>query len=117
MMHLFTRYIDLLWEIFLVVVFVPGRLSCKFHGGYHGDVVVLVSCFGQVTIGHNTGRALLFFLIIVFFVLDLVLDGSQVIALKRSYRDDCSRSCFYYKNIILVCCFPLLLLLFRASHR
>jgi hypothetical protein len=48
--------------MFLVVDFVPGRLSCKFHGGYHGDVVVLVSCFRAGyyggMIGHNTGRVL-----------------------------------------------------------
>jgi hypothetical protein len=35
--------------MFLVVDFVLDRLSCKFHGSYHGDVVVLVSCSGQVT--------------------------------------------------------------------
>jgi hypothetical protein len=34
-----------------------------------------------------------------------------VIALRRSYCDDCSRSCFYYhKSIILVYCFPLVVL-------
>jgi hypothetical protein len=35
--------------MFLVVELVPDMLSCKFYGGYHGDVVVLVSCSGKVT--------------------------------------------------------------------
>jgi hypothetical protein len=43
--------------MFLVVDLVPGRLSCKFHGGYHGDVVVLVSCSGKVT-GNSSEREL-----------------------------------------------------------
>jgi hypothetical protein len=34
---------------FSLVALVLGRLSCKFHGGYHGDIVVLVSCSRQVT--------------------------------------------------------------------
>jgi hypothetical protein len=54
------------------------------------------------------------------FVLVVVLEMSRVIALRRIYFDNCSRSCFYYcsyyKSIILVYCFPLLLLLFWASH-
>jgi hypothetical protein len=86
--------------MFLVVDLVPGMLSCKFHAGYHGDVLVLISCY-------------------CIFVLALAPDRSQVIALRRSYCDDYSRSCFYcsdYKSIILVCCFPLLLL-FQAGHR
>jgi hypothetical protein len=49
--------------MFLVTYLVPGRLSCKFHGGYHGYVVVLVSCLGK----------------------------SQVIALRGSYNDRCRR--------------------------
>jgi hypothetical protein len=52
--------------MFLVVDLVPGRLSCKFHGGYHGDIVVLVSCSGR----------------------------SQVIALRGSYNDGCRRQQF-----------------------
>jgi hypothetical protein len=43
--------------MFLVVDHVSGSLSCKFHGGYHGDVVVLVSCSGKVT-GNNSKREL-----------------------------------------------------------
>jgi hypothetical protein len=42
-----------------------------------------------------------------------------VIALRRSYCDDCSRYCFYYyyKSIILVYCFPLLLVLFLGRSQ
>jgi hypothetical protein len=65
-------------------------------------------------IGHNTGRVLKSVVLISYyciFVLALVPGRSQVIALRRSYCDDCSHSCFYYcsyyKNIILVCCFSL----------
>ena len=43
--------------MFLVVDPVSGKLSCKIHGDYHGDVVVLVSCFGQV-IGNSSEREL-----------------------------------------------------------
>jgi hypothetical protein len=51
--------------MFLVVDLVLERLSCKFHGGYHGDVVVLISCY------------------CIFFVLDLVPSRSQVIPMRR----------------------------------
>jgi hypothetical protein len=42
-----------------------------------------------------------------------------VIALRRSYYKDFSRYCFYYyyKSIVLVYCFPLLLVLFRVGHK
>jgi hypothetical protein len=66
-------------------------------------------------IGHNTGRVLksvVFVSCYCIFVLDLVPGKSQVVALRRSYFDDCSRSCFYYcsyyKSIILICCFSLI---------
>jgi hypothetical protein len=39
----------------LVTDLVPGMLSCKFHGGYHGDDVVLFSYFGKVT-GNSSKR-------------------------------------------------------------
>jgi hypothetical protein len=32
----------------LLTLFKEGYLD-KSHGGFHGDVVVLVSCFGKVT--------------------------------------------------------------------
>jgi hypothetical protein len=75
--------------MFLVVDLVPGRLFCKFHRGYHGDVVLVL---------------------LLYFVLDL--GRSQVIALRRSYYDDCSCSCFYYcvtirmlfLSVIFPCC-------------
>jgi hypothetical protein len=52
--------------MFLVVVFVPGRLPCKFHGGYHGDVLVLFwAGYHGGIIGHNTRKVLFLFL---FFV-------------------------------------------------
>jgi hypothetical protein len=41
--------------------------------------------------------------LLLFF---LIPGRSQVIALRRTYCGDFSRSCFYYKSIILVCCFP-----------
>jgi hypothetical protein len=98
--------------MFLVVVFVPGRLPCKFHGdvlvlfqvGYHegmtgnntGEVLFLflllflfrVGYHGEI-IGHNTRKALFLFLNLV-----LVPGRSQVIALRGSYSDDCSYSYF-----------------------
>jgi hypothetical protein len=92
-------------EMLLFLFLVPGRLPWRNDWSQHWKSVeefVLISCY-------------------CIFVLALVPGRSQVIALRRSYCDDCSRSCFYYcsyyKSIILVCCFPLLFLLFRAGHR
>jgi hypothetical protein len=89
-------------------------LSCKFHGGYHGDIVVLVFLFQtsycEGMIGHNTSRVLFLFLVIVFFILALVLGRSQVIYLRRSYRDDFSRYFFIiiirvlFLSIVFPCC-------------
>jgi hypothetical protein len=46
------------------------------------------------------------------FILALVPGRSQAIALRRSYCDYCSHSCFYYyKSIILVYCFPFFVVL------
>jgi hypothetical protein len=39
-----------------------------------------------------------------------------VIALRRSYCNDCSRYCYYYKSIIIVYCFPLVVLVPGRSH-
>jgi hypothetical protein len=117
--------------MFLVVVFVLGRLPCKFHGGYHGDILVLFRAgYRGGMIGNNTGEVLFLFLLcscsflILFIVLTLVPGRSQALALRKSYSDDCSCSYFLslflfpnHKNIVLVCYFPLLLLLFRAGHR
>jgi low affinity Fe/Cu permease len=57
--------------MFLVVDLVPGRLSCKFHGGYHGDVVVLVSCSGRLPWRNDWSQhwksvVVISFLVIVF---------------------------------------------------
>jgi hypothetical protein len=54
--------------MFLVVVFVPDRLPCKFHGDYHGYVLILfrVGYHGGM-IGNNIGEVFLFLLL--FFVL------------------------------------------------
>jgi hypothetical protein len=53
--------------MFLVVVFVPGRLPCKFHGSYHGDVLVLFQAgYHGGIIGHNTRKVLFLFLVLVF---------------------------------------------------
>jgi hypothetical protein len=46
----------MLLYFFSLVALVSGRLSCKLHGGYHGDIVVLVSCSGQVTSDNSEGR-------------------------------------------------------------
>jgi hypothetical protein len=71
--------------MFLVVVSVPGRLPCKFHGGYHGDVLVFFRAgyHGGIT-GHNTRKVL-------FMLLILVPSRSQVISLRRSNSDGCRR--------------------------
>jgi hypothetical protein len=54
--------------MFLVVVFVPGRLPCKFHGSYHGDVLVLFRAgYHEGMIGHNTGEVLFLFLLLFLF--------------------------------------------------
>jgi hypothetical protein len=63
--------------MFLVVVSIPGKLPCKFHGAYHGGII-----------GHNTRKALSVLLILV-----LVPRRSQVIALRKSYNDGCACSC------------------------
>jgi hypothetical protein len=112
----------------LVFDLVPDRLSWKFHGGYHKDVVALCFLFWASyhggMIGHNAGRVLKscsYFLLLYFLFYSCSTGRSQVIALRRSYCDDFSHSCFYYfcyyNNIILVYCFPLLLLLFRARSQ
>jgi hypothetical protein len=54
--------------MFLVVVFVPGRLPCKFHGGYHGDVLVLFRAgYHGGMIGNNTREVLFLFLFVVLY--------------------------------------------------
>jgi hypothetical protein len=79
-------------EMLLFLFLVPGRLPRNDWSQ------VLISCY-------------------CIFCFRSVPRRSQVI---RSYGDDCSRSCFsycsYYKSIILVGCFPLLLLVFQAGH-
>jgi hypothetical protein len=73
--------------MFLVVVSVPGRLPCKSHGGYNGDVLVLFRAgYHGGIIGHNTRKVLSFLVI-------LVLGKSRVIAPRKSYSDDCTCSC------------------------
>jgi hypothetical protein len=50
--------------MFLVVVFVPGRLPCKFHGGYHGDVLVLFRAgYHEGMTGSNTREVLFLFFV------------------------------------------------------
>jgi hypothetical protein len=107
---------------FALVALVSNGLSCQFHEGYHGNIVVLVFLFrvgyhGGM-IGPNTRRLLFPFSYSCIFILALVPSRSQVIALRRSYCDNCSCYYFYYyyKSIILVYCFPLLLVLFQAGH-
>jgi hypothetical protein len=59
----------------------------KFYGGYHGDFLVLFlfrACYYGGMIGHNTGRVLFLFLFLLLFQA-----GSQVIAMRGSYSDDC----------------------------
>jgi hypothetical protein len=52
--------------MFLVVVFVPGKLPCKFHGGYHGDVLVLFWVgYHEGMTSNNTSEVL--FLIFVYY--------------------------------------------------
>jgi hypothetical protein len=109
--------------MFLVVVFVPGRLPCKFHVGYHGDGALVLFRAGYCgrMIGHNSREVLFLFLLLflfragchkgiighntrklwfLYFVLFLFLvnvvvpSRLQAIALRRSYSDDCS--CSYY---------------------
>jgi hypothetical protein len=56
--------------MFLVVVFVLGRLPCKCHGHYHGNDVVLVlfwEAYCGIMIGHNTREVLFFFLLLFLF--------------------------------------------------
>jgi hypothetical protein len=48
--------------MFLVVVFVSGRLPCKFYGGYHGDVLVLFRAgYHEGMFGSNTREVLFLF--------------------------------------------------------
>jgi hypothetical protein len=48
--------------MFLLVVFVPGRLPCKFHGGFHGAVLVLFwAGYHEGMTGSNTREVFLFF--------------------------------------------------------
>jgi hypothetical protein len=58
-----------------------------------------------------------YYLLLLYFVLTLISGRSHVIALRRSYCDDCSHSCSYHKNIVLVFYFPLLFLLFWEGHK
>jgi hypothetical protein len=82
--------------MFLVVVNIPGRLPCKFHGGYHGDILFLfwVGYHGGI-IGHNT-RKLLF----VLLTLVLVPGRSHVIASRKRYNDNCTCSCSCSEKVI-----------------
>jgi hypothetical protein len=80
----------------LFLFFFLSRLPWRNDWSQHWKSVVLISYY-------------------CIFVLALVPGKSQVIALRRSYCDDCSCSyfyyCSYYKNIILVCCFSLVVAL------
>jgi hypothetical protein len=77
--------------MFLVVVSVPSNLPCKFHGDYHGNVLVLFAAgyYGGI-VGHNTRKAL-------FMLLILVPDRSQVIAPRKGYSDGCTCSCSCFR--------------------
>jgi hypothetical protein len=69
----------------------------KFHGGYHGDVVVLVSCSRTVTMEEFlviTLEECCYYFLLLYFVLNIVPGMSHVIALRRSYCGDHSLSCF-----------------------
>jgi hypothetical protein len=52
--------------------FVLGKLSCKFHGGYHGnDLFLILVLFREGyhggMIGNITGKVLFLFFVLVFY--------------------------------------------------
>jgi hypothetical protein len=79
--------------MFLVVVSVLGRLPCKFHGGYNGDVLVFFwEVYHEGITGHNTRKELFMLVILV-----LVSGRSQVIDPRKIYSNSCtcSHSCYF----------------------
>jgi hypothetical protein len=89
----------------LFLFLVPGRLLWKNDWSQHWKSIE--ECCSYFSL--------------LCFVLALVSGRSKVIALRRSYCDDCSLSCFYYcsyhKNIVLIFYFPLSFLLFWEGHK